>query len=290
MSSSPNKSRFVVAATQQQALNGLKFFTIKNKENSDVIPSTKNYLERIQIRGLKIDQGATISLFPVVNTDALNTIFETFPLNQFIYTIVELKAFGGSSVLAMQIGPVAENANFKFSLYLGCDIYPIDEVVNLKSTESETSITTPITENSLPIVRPVASLNCVHFVLCSEDIDIIRNTLSIRCFFNEDVNSLELLTNYSHEIPRHVNGLLGNDLLAKFASIKYHRVELLFDVTCHRLEAISWNTVSRIVRSILAKKYLRDNIDVDELNLIRATDIIFEESEEFNVDEDEKEV
>jgi len=147
--SSPNKSRYVVAAAHQEALNGMKFFTMKNKENSYILPSTKNYLENIQIRGLKIDQEATISLFPVVSPDDLHTIFKTFPLDRFIYTIVELKTFGGGSILAVHIGPVASNENFKFNLYLGCDIYP-----NLESSGSGTS--NPVTESStqFEILRP----------------------------------------------------------------------------------------------------------------------------------------
>jgi len=113
----------------------------------------------------------------------------------------------------------------------------------------------------------------------------------MRNFFNGDSDSLELLAAHSNRvIPRRTNGLLGNDFLIKFGSLKYQRVELFFDVRRHRLEAISWDTVSRIICFIHTKQYLRDNIDVDELNLIGATDIIFEESEEFNVEEDEKEV
>lgn len=167
-------------------------------------------------------------------------------------------------------------------------MYPADAVLNL-GQQFEAIARQPISELSIPALRPIASLEVVHFFLSTEDITFIRSNPVMLSYF-DSLDSLQLLTEFNREVPRRQNGLIGNDILEKFGSIKYERVELFFDVTLYRLEAISWNIINRIATSVLLRKYLRDHEDVDELNMIGPCDIIFEESEEFDVMVDEKEV
>jgi hypothetical protein len=284
---SSNKSRLEVPPHLAPAIAGLKLFSIKNKENSYIVPSTKNFLNDMQIRCLKIDQGATVSFFPILHVTALNAIFTKFPQNRFIYSITPLRTFSGEA-LALQIQPVASHLSFKFNVYLGCDIYPADVVLNLNQ-QFELAAQQPISELSLPALRPIASLGVVHFFLSTEDVNVIRANQTMMRYF-DSVDSLNVLRDYNRDVPRRQNGLIGNDILEKFGSIKYQRVELFFDVALHRLESTSWDIISRITKSVLLKRYLRDNVDVDELNMIGPSDIIFEESEEFDVIEDAKDV
>lgn len=289
---SANKPRFSIAPQYQQAVDGMKFFSLKNRENSYVVPSTKNFIQDIQIRGLKIDQGATVSLFPIADIPTLEKIFSQFPPSDFMFSVAPLRTFGGM-ILALLIKPVAVNVTFKFNLYLGCDIYPVDAVVNLDQQFAETTrslSSNPITSQSLHAFRPIAQLDFVHFFLSTEDINIILSSPVMLGYFDDPICE-ELLRSVANRVfPRRQNGLIGNDMLERLASVKYQRVEIFFDVSKHRLEASSWSAAGGFVHTILSRKYLRDNIDVDELNAIGPTDIWFEESEEFSVVEDEIEV
>ena len=282
----------------QAQLAGLKFFSVRNKENSYVIPSTKNFLNSIQLRALKVDQGATVSLFPIVDSTILPKIFAEFPPERFMYSIDTMRTFGSQQVVAMMIKPMASNKGFKFDLFLGCDIFPTDAVVNLDVQFAATAaaeapstelLSNPITAASMPHFKPIARMEFVHFYLCLEDIIAIRdNLVFLKAFRNRD--SRNMLSTFNQPLTRRTNGLIGNDVLGTGASVKYDRVELFFDCTKHLLQSNTWDNIGEIAYAISAKKYLKDNIDVDELNIVGPTDIIFEASEEFNVEEDEKSV
>jgi hypothetical protein len=281
---SPNKPRYTVSNVHRDALHGLKFFSLKNKSNSYIIPSTKNFLNDIQIKGLKVDQGATITLLPIASIDVLEKLFSDFPREQFIFAINELRTFGGPAY-SLMIQPNASNETYRFQLYLGCDIYPSNTTANLIQQFDHAA--NPISSLTLPSFLPSFQMKFVHFYLSSEDIRyIVGHERMLAQFTSESsVATLRSLAGAAGQLPHRSDGLIGKDVLENSPTVKYKRVELFFDPTVHRLNCLTWNLVSEISVSISSMKYLRDNVDVDFLEHIQPSDIIFE-SDEFDPEND----
>ena len=65
---SPNKERFAITPKHCNSLKGLKLFSLKNSKGSSVIPSTKIFLDKFQIKKIKCDDGATTTVVLIVES------------------------------------------------------------------------------------------------------------------------------------------------------------------------------------------------------------------------------
>ena len=214
----------------------------------------------------------------------LEQIFQKYTSSNFIYTTEKYKTFGGQ-ILAMKIR--RDDFSNCFDVHIGTDVYPTSSIINM-STNLEaqlqaTSISTqfdqsvPITNDFLGYFKPVAKIAVLTFFLCTEDLNEIKSS--------DKINSFKIKTNineimdFSCEVPRRDNALLGNKFLnkCKCSSIKHNNLEIYFDFNIHKLESITWNDLKFITLTIHQQKYLAvDAYDADSLNSIYPNDFIFD--------------
>ena len=277
---SPNKARFQGEEKIANAMNGLNFFSMRNNHGSYVIPSTKNFIDGLQIKKCKVDQGATTSVLPIDNEEMLSAIFNMYPSESYDYPIQDFRTFGGDILgLIIKPRPSAEDARH-FDIFLGTDIYPSAATIktDLQKEFAIAASDNPITVDMIKMFKPIASTQRLDFFLCSADITSINKDPSKNgCFLIADKQKL---ANYIRaDLLRRDNVLIGNNILgdSNLSSIKHGAVELFYDIMVNKLEVASWGMVADLYRSIEQSRYLGDEAaDADDLNGIFPNDFIFE--------------
>lgn len=289
---SPNQPRFRVDDSQIELVSGLKLFSLQNSNGSYVIPSTKNFIDNFQIKKLKTDDGATCTVLPISNLEMLADMFGRYTVSPYIISVTQLRSVGGIT-LALT---VSSGNDPLLNLRIGLDVFPLinNLAVNLNAAfgdVSEGSGSTVCCEEKSDS-EPISSANCVNFTptinaknvnffLCTEDINFILNDsrpewIAWRSMLAR-TGSLELLQNFSREIPRRNSGLLGNDFLEAISGAGIHVdcVRFFFDVLVHDLSKCSWRNLLEVVLLIKNRKYLsRDSVDFHVLDSIEPNDIV----------------
>jgi hypothetical protein len=266
MESTPNKKRYSVTAGFQQGLQGLKFFSVRNSKGSYVVPSTKNFFDGYKVSKVKIDQGASISLIPVLQPQDLQVIFQRYPPSEYRMQITALPTFGGGA-LALSVVPGLAIPRRVFDVHLGADVYPNI----LKDTSYECP--DPITPDYLCNFNPCYLAKRLNFFLCSDDVDAIKSEPGLKDrFFAGDC---ELLDNFTRrDVARRDNALIGNQSLhrTQCSSIKHNGVELFFDTELHELGSLSWGLVDNMTLDIHSRRYVFVD-STEELDSIEPNDI-----------------
>ena len=92
----------------------MKLFSLKNSKGSSVIPSTKIFLDRFQIKKIKCDDGATTTVLPIQNVEMLSELFQIYSSN-CNFSIMELCSVGGIT-LALVLSEKFSRPFFQFRL------------------------------------------------------------------------------------------------------------------------------------------------------------------------------
>lgn len=185
-----DNARFRADSTETQAQIencpfGISFFSLMNKRRRYFLPSVKNFFGGIQIPKLLCDSGCSSSLLPVDSLDTLSKIFS--------WTDTEYRISSGTSPGGITISLiVTKNTPYtKFAVELCTDI----------------------------INSPALRIDHIRFALCTEDIAwILENDSAASKFAAKELEKLRA------EIKIHTrrsHGLIGQQILDQFASIKY---------------------------------------------------------------------
>ena len=134
-------------------MTGIVFFTQLNDKNAQMIPSSKNYLNNIQLRILKQDRGANYSLFYFESVQNMFEVFDAFPSNLFYHSLSEITTLGGIMYAVIFESKNKLNTSFFPKLRFMTDILP-------SNTETNTSA----------VQTTGVSLKKVYFHLSDEDI------------------------------------------------------------------------------------------------------------------------
>lgn len=231
-------------------VEGLIAFCLNNSHNAYVIPSTKNYIScdatnlRFQINHVKLDIGATKSLWYFRSVDCLKEFFLNAPsiegleLNGHLFTIKTGTSQGGTVVTLKCVH--ADN----YSIYLGTDIIP----------------------NPIPL-----SVESIQFHLCTEDIQYILNSENESVIKIPETVRMTLQTHLTNlgdtVIKRRGWSLLGNDVIKQIGMIKIQHTVLLCKRDTFLLS--SWIALVVLETKILSMEYLHlPSTENDELNAI----------------------
>jgi len=106
------------------ALNGMKFFSMKNRKGSAVISSTKNFFDSYQIKKIKCDEGCTCTVLPIENIEMLLDLFKKYR-DSCNFSIILLNSVGGQT-LGLSISDKLSSPKFEFRI--GLDIFPNDGI------------------------------------------------------------------------------------------------------------------------------------------------------------------
>lgn len=121
LGSTPEKKPFQPAGFD---FTGIVFFTQVNDHNAQMVPSSKNYLNDIQLRILKQDGGANTSLFYFESVEYMFNVFDAFPTEFYYHYLSEVTTVGGI-VYAVVFEPKNKlNTSFHPKLRFMTDILP----------------------------------------------------------------------------------------------------------------------------------------------------------------------
>lgn len=216
---------------------GLVSVCQRNARHAYVIPSTKSYVSCsrtnlcFQMKHIKLDIGATQSLWYFPSVDALLKFFENAPS-------IEDDAVSGHHYTIKQ------------------NLSPGDKVITLKCSHIDgyrIELNTDIIPNVIPI-----TVSHLQFHLCREDMEFILlpdNADKIR--LPEAVKSslqYHLTRLGDQDIKRRSWSLLGNDVIDSISIIKLKEVALL----CQRqsFPLSSWDHLLNLEQRVLSMDYL----------------------------------
>jgi hypothetical protein len=190
------------------------------------------------------------------------------------------------------------NLNEIFEFRIGLDVYPFvkkNPYDLLPNFDGSAETLKNISANNVDC--PIDATNCmeyecckkvsrINFFLCSEDMKFLLERLQhSEDNFTKLLVNEELLKPYPCNVERRNSALLGSDFLRESGvGISFGRVKFYFDIKHHKLENCTWGSFTRIVESIVAKKYLkRGSIEFELLDTIEPNDILG-----LKIDEDEE--
>ena len=294
---SPDRKRFVPEGFYKDALKGLMFFSLKNRNGSAIIPSTKNFLNGFHIPKIKCDDGATCTIMPIKNIAMLEELFILH--KDCIFKILPLRSVGGVT-LSLNISGRLDKRTFDFRI--GLDIYSRASVkpvaCSLASEFLQSELDSPELDNGQAIglsnyhkYQPIKTAVSANFFLCTDDITHILARPDMLAMFHS--SDLEGLKPYDHPVPRRNTALLGNDFLGLYhGMVGYKRVKFYFDTQVHKLEHSSWEAIEGAATDIVGMKYLKSSsTDFQLLDSIEVNDVLgFVPEEDGNPDDDEESV
>jgi hypothetical protein len=222
---SPDKLRYTIHSKHKEMLKGMKFFCIRNRHNSYVVPSNRNAIDGICIKKIKLDKGASSSIWPLSSSAVLSDLFSRYPENTHSFEIASFRTFGGP-ILCLRI--TRKDKEPCFDIHLGLDVYPVPQhtaAKNLmksfaelekKEVKKEAANKSPsggVDMSDLSMYQPMCTMKRITFFLCTDDVNTIRNNAAMLSRFvaEEDVESL--CTFARTDVERRDNALLGNDAL-----------------------------------------------------------------------------
>lgn len=216
----------------------------RNARDMFVVPSTHNWLEfngpsklnvpGVQIMDVKLDIGATTSLFYFTTTAALVEFVKTAPLavdcptNGVLYNTKETISPGG-------------------------------QIVTLKITRVHgfrIRLATDVMSATIPVIVPH-----VVFQLCTDDLNALIDTPS-----NLPESVVASLTLYRNNlkgkiVPRRKWAILGNDVTNQYALFKARNVFFMCDMKIYQLPSFDHLLVQEII--VINMNYLRLEHQID---------------------------
>jgi hypothetical protein len=254
---------------------GLKFFTLRNRLGSSVIPSTKNFFDTFQIRKVLCDDHATCTVLPIADTSMLTKLFSKY--DHCLFTLAELRTVAEVMLLVLRMQSVPNQPKM-FEFRIGLDIYPTSRSLEPASTVPVVEAAAPeptITSENCRRYQALTTSGSVNFFLCSEDVEfMLSNPIMVAKL--KRAGSDRLLSPYPYFVARRDSAMLGSDFLGPGeGSVAYSSVTFHFDTGMHHLEACSWRLLAVAERRILSKKYLHpSSVDFAVLDSIEPNDIL----------------
>ena len=179
-------------------LVGVRIVALKTTTNQLFIPSTKNYFAGIQVKKVKIADGADSVLLFISDWQMLNQLDLKFPA-QGGYDFALSQGTGISSKFPL-LAVSNRSPHAKFSVKLSTDILPNNRSSTL-------------------------SLETLKFALCSEDIrDLFRNrcvTLKGRLSQRDFVLLTRWANSSTANISRRTHALLGQKIISQYSNYEY---------------------------------------------------------------------
>eukprot|EP01039_Chlorochromonas_danica_P006767 gene6767-7477_t len=181
------------------APNGLYFVSVMNHRKRFFLPSTKNTFHGIKARRLLSDSGCSSVLLPIDDIPQLENIFKVFS-NEISY-ISRGKGVDGDhlSLVFYRLKPT-------FEVKLCSDI----------------------------LTSPTIYVDKIRFSLCTEDMSHILANYP-NSFVGEDIEVMQRMVEKNSCSKRRSHGLVGQDILSQFCSLKLGNIQLYVDPRTYSL-------------------------------------------------------
>lgn len=274
------KDRYVVDPDYFDALEGMRFFSLKNSKGSSVIPTTKNFIGNYQIKKIQCDDAASCTVFPIGSLGMLRKLFDQYK-SRCLYSIAPLRSVVGTT-LALVLKSC--DGSPIFDIRLGLDIFPerikreLDESFAKGSALEPSTSTAAIDCSNCETFPPFETFKILNLFLCSDDISFLLESNNADFFRAIQKSSTsDLLVPYETRVLRRSSALLGKDFLGRDCSGSLHwdRVKFYMDTKVHKLQNCTWALMNEISESIMNKRYLKNGtVDFEVLDSIEPNDII----------------